>query len=333
MLDPEYYAIQEKTKKVVVFPLRRELTDEEIKQFQGVMKSNVLIDQFIFSQRERRPTTLQEALSNILPKELHPWIPSAIDFVGDLAILDLPSPLLGYKEVVGKGIMEMNPHVAGVFRKVGSVSGQFRLRQVERLTGVSRTTTIHHENGCRFHVDIAQTYFSGRLSTERLRVGEQIKTNTVVLDMFAGVGPFSILAAKQGATVFAVDINPQAIQLLNQNILLNKVQNQVTIFTGDIRTVKNHLLKNHCDHVIMNLPGHAIQFLDKAIEALKPNGGIIHLYCFQREPDLINNTRNSVITAIGDAKGRVDSLIDIRKVKMTAPHEWQMCVEMNTVPL
>ena len=85
--------------------------------------------------------------------------------------------------------------------------------------------------------------------------------------------------------------------------------------------------------MIINLPVHAIHFLDKAIEALKQIGGIIHLYCFQREPDLINNTRNSVITAIGDAKGRVDSLIDIRKVKMTAPHEWQMCVEMNIVPL
>jgi tRNA (guanine37-N1)-methyltransferase len=331
-LEPKYYIRREKHEQEVVFPLQHKLSTKEIALIQAAIKSPFQIQMFSFIMRKQHPSTLQEALTDVIPKKLHPQIPSAIDFIGDLAIIDLPSSLDNYGEKIGQGIIGMNPRISGVFRKAGAVSGQFRLRKLRWLTGAHRTSTIHHENGCRYYVDVAQTYFSGRLSTERLRVADQIQKGARVLDMFAGVGPYSILIARRGAKVVAVDVNPHATELLKQNAVLNKVQSQVIVLTGDIREVNRQSWQGQCDYVIMNLPGHAIKYLDIAITALKSIGGIIYFYCFQKEPNLETGVTNSITPLIQQLGGKLESIQDIRKVRMAAPHEWQMCAELKIIP-
>src|SRR2546430_11097004 len=56
-----------------------------------------------------------------------------------------------------------------------------------------------------------------------------------VVDMFAGVGPFSILIAKRlgDVRVEAIDANPQAVELLQENVRANKVESKVHTHLGD----------------------------------------------------------------------------------------------------
>lgn len=42
-------------------------------------------------------------------------------------------------------------------------------------------------------------------------------------DVFAGVGPFSIPAAKKGCMVFSNDLNPESVKAFRQNMSKNKV--------------------------------------------------------------------------------------------------------------
>jgi tRNA (guanine37-N1)-methyltransferase len=74
---------------------------------------------------------------------------------------------------------------------------------------------------------VTKVYFSPRLSQERLRIAQKVRGGEVVIDMFAGVGPFSIQIAKKfnNVKVYAIDTNPVAIQFLKQNIALNKIEN------------------------------------------------------------------------------------------------------------
>ena len=101
--------------------------------------------------------------------------------------------------------------------------------------------------------------------------------------MFAGVGPFALLLAKKGADVIAMDKNPVAVKYLRENALLNKINN-IEILEGDAAELALRY-ENRADHVIMNLPHSASEFLIPAMRAAK-SGGVVHYYCIAPEDDL-----------------------------------------------
>lgn len=52
------------------------------------------------------------------------------------------------------------------------------------------------------------------------------KKNEYVCDVFAGVGPFALPAAKKGAIVYANDLNPSSHEWMKKNIVANKVHSK-----------------------------------------------------------------------------------------------------------
>ena len=143
---------------------------------------------------------------------------------------------VAYEGVIGEKILEINPSLNSVFKKTEPVKGEFRIRDVELIAGINKSETVHKENKCVYELDIRRVYFSPRLATEHDRVCSLVKDGEVILDMFAGVGPFSVLIAKiKRNQVVAVDINPVAIYYLKKNIILNKVEKNITVFAPSIR--------------------------------------------------------------------------------------------------
>src|SRR3989344_2273513 len=63
---------------------------------------------------------------------------------------------------------------------------------------------------------------------ERQRIAKQVKPNEIIIDMFAGIGYFS-LGLKKAKKVYAIEKNPLAYKYLKENILLNKAKNIVPI--------------------------------------------------------------------------------------------------------
>ena len=81
----------------------------------------------------------------------------------------------------------------------------------------------------RFMVDVEKCYFSPRLSTERARIADLVEDGEVVLNMFAGVGPYSITIAKRKkAEVYSNELNEAAYRLHLENNRLNKVEERIT---------------------------------------------------------------------------------------------------------
>src|SRR5438552_14740080 len=147
------------------------------------------------------------------------------------------------------------------------------------------THTTHKTYGCLFGVDLSKAFFSPRLSTEHQRVVQMVEKGERVVDMFAGVGPFSILIAKKvgDVRVDAIDANPQAVELLQENVRANKVEEKVHVHLGNAREVIRKELTQIASRVIMNHPSASKEFIKAACDALRPSGGVIHYYTFTGE--------------------------------------------------
>jgi tRNA (guanine37-N1)-methyltransferase len=216
-----------------------------------------------------------------------------------------------------------------VLAKSGAVEGVYRLRDFEVIAGVEKTATIHREYGCLYHIDLAKAYFSPRLSNEHNRVASQVKEGETVVDMFAAVGPFSILIAKksENVKVYAIDVNPDAIEFLKRNVSVNRVENKVVPILGDVRQVVREQLIGVADRVIMNLPEKAIEHVDVACRAIKPKGGIIHYYEFTNTPDPVETAGVRLNEAISQTNRNVKKTLLARVVRATAPFTWQVVVD------
>ena len=180
-------------------------------------------------------------------------------------------------------------------------------------------------------VDVTNAFFSPRLSTEHNRVASLVNPDEVVLDMFCGIGPFSILIARKVfSSVYAIDVNPNAIEYLKKNIKLNKLRGTLISYVGDAREVviKNNLV-GIADRVIMNHPVAADKFIDVACKALKKEGGILHFYDFLKTEELEESMEKKVIDKIMKYSRQVEKIFTKRIVRPIAPHTYQVVIDLK----
>ena len=221
---------------------------------------------------------LKKALESILTTQESEELISAFDQIGDIIIVRIPDSLLPKKKLIGDTLLNEVKIVKSVFYQSSPVEGDFRTRNLEILAGEDKTQTEYKEFGCRFVVDVANAFFSPRLSTERERIANQIQDGEIMVNMFAGVGMFSIMAAKKkNCTVYSIDINPIASKLCEKNIGLNKLAGKVISINGDTAKIIEEELQDKADRTLMLLPERSDEFLDSAIKTTK-DGGIIHYY-------------------------------------------------------
>jgi len=280
---------------------------------------------------------MKKDLRSVLKKKLQPQeLEGAIksyDIIGDIAIIRVPERLKPQNAIIGEAILQTHKHVKTVLRQASAVSGDFRLRQLEWISGEKRTETLYKEFGCVFRVDLDECYFSPRLSFERMRITRKVQVRETVLNMFAGVGTFSILMAKWGGaeTVYSIDVNPSAVKFMQENIRLNRVQGQVVPILGDSKQVINEHLKSRADRVVMPLPEKAYQYLDSAVMALKPAGGWIHYYDFEhasKKENPIEKVRIKVSEKLREL-GVDFTVTDERVVRPTGPNWHQVVLDVQ----
>lgn len=258
----------------------------------------------------KKPKTIEEILG---------FEPS-YEIIGDIAIL-----LEGNVEV-GKTLLQVHKNVKTVLVALSPVEGEFRVRRYRVLAGENRTETVYREHGCLYALDLQRVYFSPRLATERARVATLVGPKETVIDMFAGVGPFSILIAKHAKNVVSIDKNPDAILFLRKNIALNSIEN-IQIIRGDVHELSPHL-KGQGDRIIMNLPHNAHEYLDDTMIITKP-GAVVHYYDIQPEnsfEDALEKVREAAAS-----HGRKIKVMGIKKVRSYAPNSYNICVDFQVM--
>jgi tRNA (guanine37-N1)-methyltransferase len=324
LLDTDYKIVFQNNSLYI--PLRKKSQHNQVSDIVGPVD---------FEEGEREfesalqgPRTLAEALEGELSPEELELVPRAYDLIGDIAVLEIPEELSKHSDLIGRVFHGVHKNFSTVLAKGGAISGTLRTREYRHLAGVNKTTTIHTEYGCRLAVDLAKAYFSPRLLEEHNRIAQLVIDNEMVVDMFCGVGPFPIHITKQHkAHVVAIDINSDAIALLKESMNLNRLLGTIEPVIGDTKIFISNSKELIADRVIMNHPSGAFDFVTDACRILKPMG-ILHYYDFIGGDNPEDDIKQKVSELVEDSGRSVHEVSLVRRVRDSAPHEFQMVVDL-----
>jgi tRNA (guanine37-N1)-methyltransferase len=255
------------------------------------------------------------------------------DIIGDIAIIRIPEAFKHRSEIIAEAIMQTQSRIRTVLRQASPVSGDLRLRKLKWVAGEKKTETVHKEHGCFLKVDLKTCYFSPRLSHERMRISQRVQPGEVIVNMFSGVGCYSIIIAKHSAAekIYSIDINPAAVRYMRESVKLNKIEERVIPIHGDAKNVIEEGLQNIADRILMPLPKRACEYLGYAVLALKPAGGWIHYYDFEHadkgespvekvKAKVVERLRNLIVD-FEEPFGRI--------VRTTGPHWYQVALDFH----
>ncbi|MCW4052349.1 MAG: class I SAM-dependent methyltransferase family protein, partial [Candidatus Bathyarchaeota archaeon] len=131
------------------------------------------------------------------------------DVIGDIAVIRIQEQLVRQSEEIAEALLQQK-NINAVWRQSSPIHGKYRLRDLQWVAGEKKSITVHKEHGSLFKVDVEKCYFSPRLAFERIRIAKLVKDNEIIVNMYAGVGCYSITIAKHSETarIYSIDINP-----------------------------------------------------------------------------------------------------------------------------
>ena len=253
-----------------------------------------------------------------------------------------------------------SPQIKTVVNKTNTIHDVFRFFQMEVIAGENNLYTSVKQEGCIFEFDFSKVYWNSRLQTEHSRLVEFFDTSDVVCDMFAGVGPFAIPAAKKGCTVYANDLNPASYDALLKNAKLNNVKDKLLAFNMDGREFVRKMVQLSSSlsmpsssspssssseqstletgikilkpfaHVVMNLPASAVEFLDVFHGLYSSHRHLtlptVHCYCFSKSQSPAEDAQEQVEQRLGSSLANQCSVHCVRDV---APKKVMVCVSFK----
>ena len=265
--------------------------------------------------RNCRVTPFENIVRTIdIPDEKKQYLPKKWELLGDVLLMKIPPELEELKATIAEAYAgELGAKT--VLRDLG-IQGDLREPNVELLFG-TQTETTYKENGILFRLDCARLMFSSGNVDERIRMASIAGEGEVVVDMFAGIGFFSLPMAlhSRPKRIYALELNPVAFQYLGQNIQLNHVEDIVNPVLGNNRDFE---CENIADRVVMGYLEDTHRYLPKALDILKDEGGVIHYH--EKCPNEILETRPlERVRKEVEKKGKSMELIGMKNVKSYAP--------------
>ncbi|GFH47946.1 hypothetical protein CTEN210_04422 [Chaetoceros tenuissimus] len=246
---------------------------------------------------------IQHILSKLLPEEAQPP-PTGFEQIGHVVHLNLKAHHKPYKKLIGDVILDrLSPKIQTVVNKIGEVSGPYRTYAMDILAGKDDTVVKLSEDNISLEFDLSKVYWCTRLSGERKRLLEEFQEGDIVADAFCGAGAFVVQAAiKRGCTVYANDLNPDAVKYCKENAKKNlkryfsgtnedgeEIQPpKVKVTCGDAFDFIQNLgmMEKLPNHVVMNFPLDSASFLGALrwwpVMENNDRDPIVHLYTFAR---------------------------------------------------
>lgn len=330
---------REETEKTRKFLIKKQLIRSDLKikkdenfNYIPIKKLTNDIEDFeiveiIFEKQKTKYCSYKDYLS--IDKKLKNKLPNSYDIIGNIILIKLSDELIKYQKIIGEALIKTNKNIKTVCR-IDPVSGELRTRKLSIISGDKNTISIHNEFGLKYYIDVSKAYFSPRLANERKRISELVKKDEIIVDMFAGVGPFSIIIAKYSnpKKIYLVDKNKYAIKFAEKNILINNVLDKIEVLNIDAKNIEKYMLKNNekADRIIMNLPFSAFNYFTNALK-IAAYDAIIHYYDILNE-DEINDRINELYKIAKNNKFNIKN-IEIRKIKSYSPREFYIGIDIT----
>jgi tRNA wybutosine-synthesizing protein 2 len=295
----------------VYIPLKREPSEDELASPPFAQISLVRRDA---APRSPRPPPFQTIAHSLEAMDIDfSLLPRKWELLGDILLLPLPDALSAQEESIAR--VYANELGASTVAVPLEIVGQVREQRVRVILG-ERTETTHRENGIKYKLDAARLMFSSGNMDERIRMAGIGANGEVVVDMFAGIGYFTLPVAVycKPSKVISYELNPLAHGYLLQNISLNEVDGKVEAHNADNMSAEEGV----ADRVLMGYLRDTHQYLDKAISILRDNKGMLH-YHENCPNELIPARPEKAIRNSARGFGRDVEIMQFRNVKSYAP--------------
>jgi len=277
---------------------------------------------------------LYDSISSFLGKNPPSEIPKKWERFSDIAIL--PSGSFedeGWGDIVGPDLWKavargLNVERLGV---MGEVTGRIRKSGVKMLLG-DDDWVVRRENGVDYGYHVTKCMFSAGNVNERRRMGEIVRRGEVIVDLFAGIGYYSlpILVHSEVEHVHCCEWNDDAVESLEWSLERNNVSSLCTVHRGDNRETCKSIGKV-ADRVILGLLPTSEKSFEAAMEVLSDSGGVIHIHGLAK-PDEYSEWAEDVMRRICNFReGSRARKIAVNRIKSYAPR-WDhvvLDVEIN----
>jgi len=272
---------------------------------------------------------LKDKLKNKLSKQELEMLPRGYQILGKILIIKLKPKLTKHKNLIGEVVQKIFPYIHTVCL-MKEIKGITRKPKIEIIAGCKKSTqTLHKEHGCQFLLDVSEIMWSEGNKNERIRLTRIVKPKETIVDMFAGIGYFSIPIAKYSKPkkIYAIDINPKAIEYLRKNVWLNNVENKIEVLEGDCRLFTKPL-ENTADRIIMGYLLKTEKFLPYAFKIAR-NNAIIHFHRTVKQEEIEKIKQKIVKTELkNNCKIKI---LKVVKVKSYAPKVWHIVFDLKVV--
>uniref|UniRef100_A0A2P2KSH5 tRNA(Phe) (4-demethylwyosine(37)-C(7)) aminocarboxypropyltransferase n=1 Tax=Rhizophora mucronata TaxID=61149 RepID=A0A2P2KSH5_RHIMU len=162
----------------------------------------------------------------------------------------------------------------------------------------------------------------GNLS-EKLRMAHLHCEDEVVVDLFAGIGYFTLpfLVRAKAKLVYACEWNPYAVEALKQNLHANSVSDRCIVLEGDNRlTAPEGVANRVCLGLLPTSEGCWVT----AVRALRKEGGVLHVHGNAKDTEESEWSEHIIrsFDQIARSEGYCweVSLEHVQRVKWYAPH-------------
>ena len=202
--------------------------------------------------------SLKDALKEKLSVEELSQLPRGFQTLGKVMILKLHPKLLEKKNLIGDTCLKLFPSIKSVFLNLGKIRGSFRTpEKIEYIAGENKPIVEHKEHGVHYKFDISKIVFSKGNINERKHLATIVKPGEIIVDMFAGIGYFSLPIAKHSLAdkIYSIELNPDAYKFLVNNIKTNHLENKIVPIFGDCKIEVVRLSESgiKADRVIMGV--------------------------------------------------------------------------------
>ncbi|MFW9949119.1 MAG: class I SAM-dependent methyltransferase family protein [Candidatus Thorarchaeota archaeon] len=275
---------------------------------------------------------LKEKLSEDLTKEELLTLPGGFQTIGDLIILKLNPSLLRNKKLIAEKCLELYPSIRAIYLNQGIIKGQFRTPElIEFLAGEDNPIVEHREHGVTYRFDITKIMFSKGNINERKYLASLVTPGEIIVDMFAGIGYFSLPIAKHSRPkkVFSIELNPESFKFLKQNIALNHFEDIITPIHGDCKEEVIKLSQSgvKADRVIMGVFPAPKDFINEALYLVNVEGTIYHYEGVVGKENYLD--LYTEFKEIVNASGYKCELITKRYVKTYGPHLYHVVLDIK----